>query len=149
MGVGSPPSLGMAPCLSSPHVALFQGCQEDGSHLLWSDCRRDQMSCCILKDPNSHLQKQTQTAEGGEPRLWVPATAQQMLFPNLCLTNGLGCKNLGKHLAAELLPVAPSSHRSQSEGSELQVPLPWCASRAGHTGRSVARCTHSPTLLPW
>lgn len=145
MGVGSPLSLGMAGCLSSPHGALFQGYHEDGSHPLWFDCRRDQMSCCFLRDPNSHLQKQTQTAEGGEPWLWVSATAQQMLFPNLYLTNGLGCKNPGKDLAAELLLVAPSSHGSQNEGAELQVPPSWCARGAGPTGRSEARCAH--TLL--
>lgn len=73
------------------------------------------------------------------------ATAQQMLFPNLGLTNGLGCKKSWQDLAAEMLLVTLSSHGSQSEGAELQVPLSWCARGAGPTGRSVARCAH--TLL--
>lgn len=146
MGAGSP--LGMAGCLSSPHVALFQDCQKDRSHPLWFDCRTDQMSCCFLRDPNNHLRKQTRTAEGGEPQLWVSATAQQMLFPNLCLTNGFGCKNPGKDLAAELLLAALSSHGRRSEGAEVWVPLSWGASRAGPTGRSLASCAHTHSLHP-
>lgn len=67
-----------------------------------------------------------------------------MLFPNLGLTNGLGCKNPGKTWLQRCM-VAPRSHGIQSEGAELQVPLAWCARGAGPTGRSMSRCAH--TLL--
>lgn len=75
-----------------------------------------------------------------------------MLFPILCLTNGLGCKNPGKDLAAELLPIAP--HGSQDEGAELQVPPSWCA-RGQDSQEEMWPGVHTqcsaptPTLLPW
>lgn len=71
------------------------------------------MSCCFLKDHNGHLQKQTQTAEGGEVRLWVSVS------PTNAFATSVSCKQAWLQTSWEgprCRAAAGGTHLSQEPG---------------------------------
>lgn len=114
------------------------------------------MSCCFLKDHNGHLQKQTQTAEGGEVRLWGSVS------PTNVFATSVSCKQAWLQISWEgprCRAAAGGAHLSQEPGqggraSGAPVAVCW---GAGPTGRSTGRvCAHTAAglgahadLLPW